>query len=70
MNKTLDQHRKDIIEIGRRIYGLGYVAAYDGNISVRLEDGSVLATPTAMSKGYMSEDDLVIVDMEGKKIGG
>ncbi len=70
MNKTLDQHRKDIIEIGRRVYGLGYVAAYDGNISVRLEDGNILATPTAISKGYMSEDDLVVVDAEGKKIGG
>ena len=70
MSKAFDQHRKDIIEIGRRVYGLGYVAAYDGNISVRLEDGSVLATPTAMSKGYMTEEDLVVVDMKGNKLGG
>src|SRR5437870_6090523 len=70
MNKTLEQHRKDIVEIGRRVYRLGFVAAYDGNISVRLPDGNVLATPTAISKGYMSEEDLVVVDAEGNKLEG
>jgi L-fuculose-phosphate aldolase len=70
MTKTLEQHRKDIVEIGRRIYRLGYVAAFDGNISVRLEDGNVLATPTAMSKGFMAEEDLVIVDPEGRAVAG
>lgn len=70
MAKTIDQHRKEIIEIGRRVYRLGYVAAYDGNISVRLEDGNVLCTPTAMSKGYMSEEDLSIVDPEGRPLQG
>jgi len=70
MSKTLEQHRKDIVEIGRRVYRAGFVAAYDGNISVRLEDGTVLATPTAISKGYMSEEDLVIVNMEGARVHG
>jgi L-fuculose-phosphate aldolase len=70
MNRTLEQHRKDIVEIGRRIYRLGYVAAFDGNISVRLENGNVLATPTAMSKGFMAEEDLVIVDSEGRAVEG
>ncbi len=70
MGKTLEEHRKDIVEIGRRVYRLGFVAAYDGNISVRLEDGNILATPTAISKGYMAEGDLVVVDPEGNKIGG
>lgn len=70
MTKTPEQHRKDIVEIGRRIYGLGYVAAFDGNISVRLEDGNVLATPTAMSKGFMDEEDLVVVDPDGRAVEG
>jgi L-fuculose-phosphate aldolase len=70
MNKPIEQHRKDIVEIGRRIYRLGYVAAFDGNISVRLEDGNILCTPTAISKGYMMEEDLVIVDIEGRKVDG
>ncbi len=70
MSKSLEQHRKDVVEIGSRVYRAGFVAAYDGNISVRLESGAVLVTPTAISKGYMSEDDLVIVDMEGNKLEG
>lgn len=70
MTKTPEQHRKDIVEIGRRIYQLGYVAAFDGNISIRLEDGNVLATPTAMSKGFMTEEDLVIVDPDGQAVEG
>jgi L-fuculose-phosphate aldolase len=70
MSKTLEQHRKDIVEIGRRVYRAGFVAAYDGNISVRLDDGTVLATPTAICKGYMSEDDLVIVNMDGLRLDG
>jgi len=70
MSKTLEQHCKDVVEIGRRVYRAGFVAAYDGNISVRLENGTVLVTPTAISKGYMSEEDLVIVDIEGVKLEG
>jgi L-fuculose-phosphate aldolase len=68
--KTIEQHRSDIVEIGRRIYRLGYVAAFDGNISIRLTDGNILCTPTAISKGYMSESDLVIVDADGKMAEG
>jgi len=68
--KSLEQHRSDIVEIGRRVYRLGYVAAYDGNISIRLEDGNILCTPTAISKGYMTEGDLVIVDADGKMVSG
>jgi L-fuculose-phosphate aldolase len=70
MSKPIEQHRRDIVEIGRRIYRLGYVAAFDGNISTRLEDGNILCTPTAISKGYMAEDDLIIVDAEGRKVDG
>jgi L-fuculose-phosphate aldolase len=70
MTKTIEQHRRDIVEIGRRVYQLGYVAAFDGNISVRLDDGNLLCTPTAISKGYMAEEDLVVVDSEGEKIDG
>ena len=70
MTLSFEKHRQDIVEIGRRIYQLGYVAAYDGNISIRLEDGNILCTPTAISKGYMSTSDLVIVDAEGKHVEG
>lgn len=68
--KTDDEHRKEICEVGRWLHERSYVAATDGNISVRLDDRRVLATPTAMSKGMMQPDDLTIVDYEGKRVLG
>ena len=64
------QSRRDIIQFGKMMHARGYVAAMDGNLSVRLDDGSILATPTAICKGMMKTSDLVVVDPEGKRIGG
>ncbi|MDW7739261.1 MAG: class II aldolase/adducin family protein [Bacillota bacterium] len=65
-----EQARKEIVEVGRRIYEKGFVAANDGNISVRLTDSEILTTPTGVSKGYMSPEMLVKVDLDGCKIAG
>jgi L-fuculose-phosphate aldolase len=48
----------------------GFVAATDGNISARVNGGMILATPTCISKGMMEPEDLVLVDLDGKKIEG
>lgn len=64
------QHRADIIQFGKLLHQKGFVAATDGNISVRLDDDSVLCTPTGMSKGMMTPEDLVIVDMQGRRKSG
>ena len=61
---------EEICEIGRRIYAKGFAAANDGNVSLRLDDGRVLCTPTMMSKGFMRPSDLCIVDMEGNQLAG
>ena len=68
--KTEDEHRRDICTVGRWIHQREYVAATDGNVSVRLDTQRVLATPTLMSKGMMEPDDLVIVDYHGNKVSG
>src|SRR5437016_10669759 len=70
MNKTEDELRREIVEIGRWIHGLGFVAGYDGNISARLDTHRILSTPTTISKGMMQPDDLVVVDYEGQKVTG
>ncbi|MTI59024.1 MAG: class II aldolase/adducin family protein [Firmicutes bacterium] len=62
--------KKDICEVGRRIYTNGFVAANDGNISVRINDKEVLTTPTGVSKGFMTSDMIVKVDMDGNVISG
>jgi L-fuculose-phosphate aldolase len=70
MPLTEKEHRQNIVEIGRLVYQKGWVAANDGNISIRLDDRRILATPTGVSKGMMSVDDLIVCDMEGNKIEG
>jgi L-fuculose-phosphate aldolase len=64
------QHRRDIVLFGRMLHDRGYVAAMDGNLSVRLDEDRILATPTAMCKGMMRPSDLVIVDLDGRCIQG
>ncbi|NLK07552.1 MAG: class II aldolase/adducin family protein [Firmicutes bacterium] len=64
------QLKRDIIEVGRRIYNSGFVAANDGNISVRLSDKLILTTPTGVSKGFMTPDMIVTCDMDGNVVSG
>jgi L-fuculose-phosphate aldolase len=68
MNQEEKAARSWICEVGRRLYLRNYVAANDGNISVRLSDGTILATPTNVSKGYMDEDMLVKLNPDGSLI--
>src|SRR5438067_6063946 len=62
--------RHENIRIGKLLHSSGMVAATDGNISVRLTHNHILSTATGMSKGMMSPDDLVVVDLEGGHISG
>lgn len=62
--------KKEIVEICRRIYERGYVAANDGNVSARMDNGHFLMTPTGMSKGFLLSSDLVVVDADGNKVSG
>jgi len=60
--------KKQICDIGKRIYNRGMVAANDGNISVKLSDNEFLCTPTGVSKGFMTPEYICKVDAEGKVI--
>jgi L-fuculose-phosphate aldolase len=62
--------RQQIVDIGRLMYQKGWVAANDGNLSIRLGPDLYLCTPTNISKGMMAVDDLIIVDASGKKVEG
>src|SRR5438874_3967724 len=64
------QSRARIVNIGKMLHQRGYIAACDGNLSIRLSRNEVLVTPTAMSKGGMKTSDLVIVDMSGRRLKG
>src|SRR6202035_5504872 len=64
------QYRREIALFGRALHERGYVAAMDGNLSVRLNERHILATPTSMCKGMMKPSDMVIVDMDGHRVEG
>ena len=64
------EKKRLICELGRRMWTKGFVAANDGNISYRLGDGRFLCTPTGVSKGFLSPEDIAVVDDEGNQIGG
>ena len=62
--------RELILEVGRRLYQRGFVAANDGNISVMTAPGVLWATPTGVSKGFMTADMLVRTDLDGTVLEG
>jgi L-fuculose-phosphate aldolase len=69
-SRAEEQIRADIVEAGRRLYARAYIASSDGNISARLDDRRLIATPKSVCKGFMTPDMMVIVDYEGNKLAG
>ena len=70
MPNSIFSVKKEVVEICRRIYNRGYVAANDGNVSARIDDGHIVLTPTGVSKGFLKPDELAVVDIEGKQVSG
>ncbi|SHI07790.1 L-fuculose-phosphate aldolase [Sporobacter termitidis DSM 10068] len=62
--------KRDILEAGRRMYQKNFVAANDGNLSAKVSDSCVWATPTGISKGFMTEEILVKLDLDGRVVEG
>jgi L-fuculose-phosphate aldolase len=67
---TADGLRRDLVTYGRRLCEKGFVAATDGNLSVRLSGGGYLSTPTGLPKGELAEPLLAELDAEGRPISG
>src|ERR687884_2201987 len=60
--------RREIVRVGQLMYERSYVVSSDGNISVRLDDGRVVATPTQTCKGRMTEEACAVTDSAGKPL--
>ncbi len=65
-----DDVRREIVRVCRRLYERGLIAGPDGNVSVRIARDHVVATPRGFSKADVEEHDLVLLTLEGTKIGG
>jgi L-fuculose-phosphate aldolase len=62
--------RKEMVEIGRLLYQRGLLVAMDGNLSALLPSGDVLCTQAGCHKGFLTDDDLLVVDRQGNKLRG
>ena len=62
--------KKEICEVGLKLWQKGFVAANDGNISVKISDNEFYCTPTGVSKASLTPDMIIKVDKDGKKLEG
>lgn len=58
--------RKALIAVARRLDTKGILTATDGNLSIRLNDGGLLITPSGSCKGLIEQEDLLIVQGDGR----
>lgn len=65
-----EKARAEIVAVCQRIYEKGWVANHDGNASIRVSEARIIATPTAVSKGDVKPEWLIVVDPTGKKLEG
>lgn len=70
MSSVEQEYRQAIVEVGKLVYQKDWVAANDGNISIRLDENRILCTPTGVCKGRMRPEDLIVCDMQGTKVEG
>lgn len=66
---SLASDRQRLVRVASRLDARGLLTGIDGNLSIRLATGEVLVTPTSCCKGWLSEDDLVIVSPDGRSVG-
>ena len=68
IDRELAPLREAMVAAGRRLAARGLIAASEGNMSVRLPDGSLLITPSGLRKDELTPADLVIVALDGTTI--
>ena len=61
--------REEIVRVGHLMYERGLVVGIDGNISARIDEAHVLCTPSGLCKGTMTPEQLIVVNMDGQKVG-
>ena len=57
--------KEQICDVCHKMWQLGWVAANDGNVSALLSDGTILTTPTGMSKSFITPEKLIRIDRKG-----
>lgn len=61
----IQEIKDQICDVCHKMWQLGWVAANDGNVSARLADGRIIATPTGISKSFITPEKLILLDAAG-----
>jgi len=64
----INELKSQICDVGRRLWQRAYVDGNGGNIAIRVGEDVALCTPTLVSKGFMKEEDMCLVDLEGNQL--
>lgn len=67
---TEEQLRAQMVDMARSLFERGYATGGAGNLSLRLPDGRILATPTGSSLGRLKAEELSVVDLDGTHLSG
>ena len=59
-----------MVDLGRRMWQRNYVDGNGGNMTVRVGDNLALCSPTLISKGFMTPQDICMVDFDGTQVAG
>jgi L-fuculose-phosphate aldolase len=70
VTRTADDIKLEVLETAKAVHTSGLVVGTAGNISARMPDGSVCMTPSSLPYETMTVDELVLVDLDGNKVGG
>jgi len=62
--------KKQLVKICHKVYKKGFVAAFDGNLSVRIGENKFLITRSGINKGEVTENDIITIDSNGNIIEG
>jgi L-fuculose-phosphate aldolase len=66
----LDEVKAAVLAAAKTMYARGLVEGTAGNVSGRVDDGTVIVTPSSLSYEAMTIDDLVQVDLDGEVVAG
>lgn len=70
VSEPIEELKRRICDIGRRLWVKDYTDGNGGNITVRVGDNLVLCTPTLICKGFMTPADICLIDLDGRQLAG
>jgi L-fuculose-phosphate aldolase len=69
-SEPVEDLKRRICDIGRRLWVKDYTDGNGGNITVRVGDNLVLCTPTLICKGFMTPEEICLIDLDGNQLAG